>query len=48
MKRAGIVVCMGQVGGAYWDLVGKTEGKKAVVRSGHTWGGNIKMDRKSL
>ncbi len=30
VKRAGNEACMGQSGGAYWYLVWKTEGKRAL------------------
>jgi len=30
--------------GAYWNLVGKTEGKGPLRRPRHRWEDNIKMD----
>jgi hypothetical protein len=39
---------MGQRRDAYWDLVGKLEGKRPLGRPSHRWEGNIKIDRQEV
>ena len=38
------VACMGDSGGVYRVLVGKSEGKRQLGRPGRKWDDNIKMD----
>ena len=44
MRWAGHIACMGERGGVYRVLVGKTEGKRPLGRPRLRWEGNMKMD----
>jgi len=44
MRWAGRVACIGERRGAYRVLVGKSEGKRPLVRPRRRWEDNIKMD----
>jgi len=44
MRGTGHVIRMGENRGVYRVLVGKPEGKRPLVRPGHRWEDNIKMD----
>ena len=44
MRRAGHVTRMGEERGVYRVLVGKSEGRRRLGRSRHTWVDNIRMD----
>ena len=44
MRWVGHVARMADSRGVYRVLVGKPEGKRALGRSRHRWGDNIKMD----
>jgi len=44
MRWAGHVTRMGEERGAYWDLVGKPEGKRPLGRPRRRWVDNVRMD----
>jgi hypothetical protein len=44
MRWAGQVAFIRERGGAYRDLVGKTEGKRPLIRPRRRWEDHIKMD----
>jgi hypothetical protein len=46
MRWAGHIARMGEKRNAYRILVGKSEGKRPLVRSRRRWVDNIKMDLK--
>jgi hypothetical protein len=48
MRWAGNVACMGEGGGVYRVLVGKSGGKRPLGRPRHRWEDNIKMDLKEV
>jgi hypothetical protein len=48
MRWTGHVARMGEKRNAYRILVGKTEGKRPLVRHRRRWVGNIKMDLRDI
>jgi hypothetical protein len=47
MRWAGHAAHVGDRRGAYRVLVGRIEGKRPLIRTGHRWEDNIKTDLKS-
>jgi hypothetical protein len=48
MRLAGHAVSMEEMTNAYKILIGKLEGKRPLERTGHRWGGNIRMDLREM